>query len=657
MPKTTLPLATRAAPVSSVNAETRTITLVWTTGAGVRRYDWCHDRYYQELLDVTPEAIDLTRLNNGAPLLNTHSSWDLSDIVGVVERAWIENGEGLAEVRFSERPELEGLWKDVQSGVIRNVSVGYSVDRLQMTQDDAGNWIYRAVGWTPHEISLVPIPADAGCGTRSEKTEGIREYPVEIIERTADVGRDEGQQITADPVAVNTASADFNQRSEENMTPEQIAAAAAEKRAADEALVKQERARAAEINTQVRSVGLDQAIADDLIERGVSADAAAKEVLAKLAERSNANPIRTPRVETLADETDIRREAIAASVMHRAGQLKDLPDTAREFRGFTLPELARYSLEKQGIDVRGLSRPEIVQRSLMGTTDFSIALGNAVGRVLRGAYEAAPKSFERWARKGNLTDFRPSTRVTISSAAQLERVGEHGEIKQGFLNDAGEQIQLASYAKKIGITRQVIINDDLDVFGRIPLAFANGALQMESQMVYGILTGNPVMADGVALFHASRGNLAGAGSAISVAALAAGRAAMRLQKDPTSKEPLNLLPSFLIVPAGKETEAEQFLAQITANTSGGVNPFAKSLELIVEPRLDATSAVSWYLAANPGLVDTVEYAYLEGAEGLQIFTRDAFSSGNDFEGVEVMAREDFATKAIDFRGLYRNPGA
>ena len=56
-------------------------------------------------------------------------------------------------------------------------------------------------------------------------------------------------------------------------------------------------------------------------------------------------------------------------------------------------------------------------------------------------------------------------------------------------------------------------------------------------------------------------------------------------------------------------------------------------------------------------VDTVEFAYLDGAEGLQIETRDGFASGSDVQGIEVLAYEDFAAKAIDHRGLYRQPGA
>ncbi len=75
----------------SVDIENRTAELTWTTGAKGRRWSWDIGAYMEEL-EVTPEAVRLDRLNNGAPFLNTHSAWELGDVVGVVERAWLEGG-------------------------------------------------------------------------------------------------------------------------------------------------------------------------------------------------------------------------------------------------------------------------------------------------------------------------------------------------------------------------------------------------------------------------------------------------------------------------------------------------------------------------------------------------------------------------------------
>ena len=70
-------------------------------------------------------------------------------------------------------------------------------------------------------------------------------------------------------------------------------------------------------------------------------------------------------------------------------------------------------------------------------------------------------------------------------------------------------------------------------------------------------------------------------------------------------------------------------------------------------RTNRPSETAWYLAASPNQIDTIEYAYLEGQQGAYIETRNGF----DVDGVEIKCRLDFGAKAIDWRGLYKNPGA
>jgi hypothetical protein len=76
----------------------------------------------------------------------------------------------------------------------------------------------------------------------------------------------------------------------------------------------------------------------------------------------------------------------------------------------------------------------------------------------------------------------------------------------------------------------------------------------------------------------------------------------------------------------------------------------RSLMPVVEPRLTGNA---WYLAADHNQVDTIEYCYLEGNQGVYIETREGFN----IDGIEIKARHDFAAKAIDYRGLYKNAGA
>ena len=246
-------------------------------------------------------------------------------------------------------------------------------------------------------------------------------------------------------------------------------------------------------------------------------------------------------------------------------------------------------------------------------------------------------------------------RVQLGEAPQLLEVGESGEFKRGTLGESKESYKVKTYGRVVAITRQVLINDDLDAFTRIPAMYGNSIAQLESDVVWGIITANPAMADGTALFHTAHKNLAGTGAALAVDAVGAARAAMALQTGLDKKTVLNIRPAFLIVPAALELRAEQLVAQnlVPADSAKVVPQSIRTLSPISEPRLDAASATSWYLAASPNQIDTIEYAYLEGQQGAYIETRNGF----DVDGVEIKCRLDFGAKAIDWRGLYKNPGA
>ena len=285
----------------------------------------------------------------------------------------------------------------------------------------------------------------------------------------------------------------------------------------------------------------------------------------------------------------------------------------------------------------------------MTTSDFANALGNAANRRVRRAFDAAPQSFRPFVSTGNLPDFRPASIIGMGDAPALLLVKENGEIKHGALTDTGDTYKLATYARIIPISRQAIVNDDKNLFGRIPLQFANKAADLESDLVYSQLTGNPTMYDGKPLFHTDHGNLAGTGAAITVASVGAGRAAMFQQKSAEGGN-LSIRPTCLIVGPLQETAAEQFLTAVTAGQASAVNPFPGKLTLVVDARI---TDYSWYLSASPNGFDTIELAHLEGQEALFTDTHLSF----EVDGIKFKARLDATAKALDWRGLYKNPGA
>lgn len=628
---------------NSYDEKSRTVELLWSTGAQVRRYDWLRYEEYIEELSLDPKNIRMDRLNSGAPLLNTHRRYGLDDVLGVVEKAWVGEDGARSLVKFSQRADVEPIVKDVRDNIIRNVSVGYVVHKYERikAEKEGGLDTLRAVDWEPMEISLVPIGADKGAGVRSE--ESAVKYSCTIQNRAApeEVKMDEELKPGGKPGSADTVA------------PTEV------EKARSEEVTNAERRRALEITNSVRSLNLPTEVADELIRSGTALEDARKIIIDKAAAvqsavRTDAGGVRITAGQL--DERQTRREAIETALMHRADSKVVLTDAAREWTGMSLMEMAREVLVAEGVKIRGLGRSEIASRSLLGTSDFPYILTNVGNKSLRAAYEAAPQTFRPLVREVSATDFKTMSRNQLGDAPNLEKVNASGEFKRGSIPEAREQYALATYGKIIGLTRQTIINDDLSAFTRIPMLMGRAAADLESDTVWGIITANAVMGDGIALFEANtHKNLTGTGTVISIDSLGIGRTAMRMQKGLSALRFLNLMAKYLIVPAAKETIAQQYTTQTNVIYTKGadVNPFSTTLQVIAEPRLDANSLVSWYLAADPSQIDMIELAYLAGQRGVFMETRTGF----DVDGVEMKVRLDVAAKAIDFRGLYKNNGA
>lgn len=446
-------------------------------------------------------------------------------------------------------------------------------------------------------------------------------------------------------------------------------AGAASTRAAD---LRAERERASTIRDIGRRARMAEADIDAALDGDTSVEAFRTRAFDFMAERSEQAPTGQAARARIVGATDEekRGQGIENALLHRFDPSKnELSEHGRQFRGMTLLEMGCDMLEAHGVRTRGLGKVERAQAMLspriqvgdfsvrsggMHTTaDFPNVLANVANKTLRAGYQAAPQTFRPLVRVVTLADFKQVSRVQLGEAPQLEKVNEHGEFKRGTLGDSAERYALSTYGKIIGITRQVLINDDLDAFTRIPRSFGVACANLESDLVWAQIVGNPRMGDGKTLFHADHGNLGTAG-AISTDSVGAGRQAMRVQKGLDGKTLLNITPTYIIVPTALETKTEQFLGQIFPTKSEDVvTSTMKKLVPISEPRLDAASATTWYLAGDPAQIDIVELAYLEGQQGLFTETRMGF----DVDGMEVKVRQDVAAKVIDHRGLYKNPYA
>jgi hypothetical protein len=678
-----LPALRRSAELAPNSADTdaRTVEVIWSAGARVRRSTLFGEPYDEEL-SLDPTHVRLDRLNAGAPFLKVHEVDTLDAVIGSVVpgSARIENGRGIAQVRISERADVEPIWRDIQAGHIRAVSIGYQVHRFEVSKPEAARELWRAVDWTPFEVSAVPVGADPAAGFRAQSTLHDcvlhrRDVPsnqtgaipmtdkpnapaAEAKDQPSDSVATEDTTMTEPktPVAEPKDAATQTRAQPKPQTPDAPAAPDAE--AVANRARETERDRVSTIYDLAGRLNLERSFAEDLVKRGTDIGEARRLILDQVAAKSEETRTFSQVSIPLGgrDEAITRRDAVANALLHRySPTLFQLEDAARQYRGMTLMELARESLGNAGVNTRGFSRDEVATRALHSTSDFPEILSAVTNKTLRQAYDAYPRTFMLFCRQVLATDFKAMHRVQLGEAPQLLEVGESGEFKRGTLGESKESYKVKTYGRVVAITRQTLINDDLDAFTRIPAMYGNSIAQLESDVVWGIITANPAMADGNALFHTTHKNLAGTGAALAVDAVGAARAAMAKQTGLDKKTVLNVRPAFLIVPASLELKAEQMVAQnlVPAATANVVPQSIRTLAPISEPRLDAASETAWYLAASPNQIDTIEYAYLEGQQGAYIETRNGF----DVDGVEIKCRLDFGAKAIDWRGLYKNPGA
>ncbi|MEM0906906.1 MAG: prohead protease/major capsid protein fusion protein [Pseudomonadota bacterium] len=580
-------------PPTSVDTAVRTFTAVIATEAAVEGVRLSLDGLH--IPDTVPVQLD-------------HET-DVESTVGRVVRTWREGSELLAKIRLSEDPSLDWLLARLADGTVRGVSIGFRVSAWGPREGD----VRVATSAELVEVSLTNFPADKAATVRSD-----------IVDNQ--------------DVAVPTA--------------EDIADQSEHQDRADRRL------QVRDLRAVCSSLGLPGDFVDDLADDFSVGDidraTADSRILQEVKRRSAVN-IRIAHNDETLDNPDVRIRAMGEALYTRATPHHTPSAQASQFIGSTILDLARDCIRHRSITTTALSPMSTIERALHSTSDFPLLIGDSVDRTLRAAYAAAPSGLKLVGRRTTARDFRDKHRLQISEAPRLEKVGEGGEFTSGTLAEAAETYKVATYGRIIGVTRQLLVNDDLGAFTDLARRMGQAAMATEAALLVDLVEGaagfGPMMSDGTALFDAAHGNLAIAESqdAPSVATLSAARQAMRAQVG-LSGELIAVTPRYLIVPPALETDAEKVLATITPTNPQDHNPFSGTLALVVEPRL--TDPHRWYIAAAPGEVDGLEYAYLEGQEGPQTDTRAGF----DVDGVQVKVRLDFGAGFVDWRSWFMNEG-
>lgn len=396
---------------------------------------------------------------------------------------------------------------------------------------------------------------------------------------------------------------------------------------------------------------VDAAIADPVM----TVDAFRAAAFDQLATRSAQHRLDPGHVIITRDEQETRRlgmtDAILARFARAGGERVDVPAHARAYAEMGFVEMAAECVGHRGLVRTAAAALDVVARAFHTTSDFPAIFQDATNRRLLARYQTAPATYRRFSANYMATDFRPQYVVRAGDFPTLQPVTESGEIKDGTFSESKEVFRVYPYGVGFNISRQMIINDNLNAIDQLLGSAGQRVVDWENAKVFAKLLANPpLLTDNKAVFHADHGNVAVA-AAIAVASVGLGRAAMAKQTSLDGLK-LNLQPTTLLTGPDKQTEAEQLLTTITPATQAAAVP--ESMRRIV-PVGDANvgNGNKWWLFADPAIAPCFVYGYLEGFTGPRLTMQNKFG----VQGVAVQLEHDFGTEAVDFRGGVYNAGA
>lgn len=422
--------------------------------------------------------------------------------------------------------------------------------------------------------------------------------------------------------------------------------------------LEQEYARTTEITAIATRAGMDlgsEAVLNALKPRGSTIEAFRAIALDHMVAEQARSPT-FPHVETRGgrDAQDTMRRMISNAILHRHGFAKELEDGAREWRGMSSMDIAREMLRARGESTRG-SVHEVAARALHTTSDFPIILQDVTNRIVLAAYQGHENTFQLFATRKVLTDYRETKVLDVGSMPDLKLKNEHGEFLSGTLRESEEGMKLQRYGRKIGFTHEMLVNDYLNQFIEGVNNWGLKVAKLEGDIVWGAIIGNMKLKDNKALFHADHGNLAASGTALDLTNIQAARLAMRTQKD-IDGEPVSLNPKYLFTGSALEITAQQLVtAPFNPVVLGeAIPPQIRSIVPVYEYRLDKITTKAWFLFADAATTGGrgIHYLHLLGHETPSTNERIGF----DVEGIEYTIAHSFGVGLTDYRFGYKNVG-
>ncbi|MFH1022120.1 MAG: Mu-like prophage major head subunit gpT family protein [Planctomycetota bacterium] len=369
------------------------------------------------------------------------------------------------------------------------------------------------------------------------------------------------------------------------------------------------------------------------------------------------------------------RKALEAALCMRAGVPEDallkeygeqIVESASQDQDMSFQQLFAECAKMEGVPIPRTFCNETI-RAAFSTVSLPGILNNVANKKLLRAFEAQPIVATRLCSEGELNDFKESERYRLTDVGDLEPVAPDGELKHGGLKEEKATNQVQTFGKVFSLTREMIYNDDLGAFMKVPEGMGARAARKIDQLFFARLLANPIQGDGKALFAIEHKNWRdGVDTALSADALTL---AIQMFMDQTDADgqPINVNPKFLLVPTALKMTARELLNSVTFFATGSANKVRiptynaltdEDIEVVTSPYLSnvnypGASSKAWFLFADPTVVDTFEIGYLKGR---RVPTVEEGETDFDTLGIKFRVYFDLGVREQDYRGMTKFKG-
>lgn len=367
---------------------------------------------------------------------------------------------------------------------------------------------------------------------------------------------------------------------------------------------------------------------------------------------------------------------LSAEVLEAAIRLGTSERQSAVEKGYK-PEVLDRAFKMRRIGLRGLideccrldgrqvlpsyaSEKEVI-RNAFSTSSLPGILGNAMNKTLLDAYAAVPSVAKQIAKKLNANDFKTHTGYRLTGDSVMKEVGEGGELQHGTLGEQSFTYSVDTFGRIFGITRQMMVNDDLGALMGIPQMLGRGAALAIEKAFWTLVLANT----GTFFGSGNENYFEGASTPLGIDSLGD---AVQLFSDQVDAdgEPIAAVPKFLVVPTALEALAWELfkatgivLTETTTAVRGNANIYAGRFQPLPTPYLNNSSytgysATAWYLFGDPNDVAAFGIAYLNGIEQPTIEETD---QAPDVLGTGWRGYIDFGVCQLDPRGAVKSKGA